>query len=113
MNIPVRGNKTGWAVWLCGGVGVWMTVLALRLVSGTAAAEALKLSGSGAEHFQQALRHEAAGELDQAIAAYERYLAEHENIAYAYYYLGNAYFDLGEKEKGLAQFKKAAEACPG
>ena len=61
------------------------------------------------EHFKLAVAYEQEGEYESAIREYE---AASEDIAEAYYYLGNIYFTQEEYEKAEKNYKIAIKKLP-
>lgn len=69
--------------------------------------------GKDADVFKKAVAYEDEGNITDAVAAYRLYLKNNKDIAPAYFYLGNLYWESGRKEEALETFKQAEEACPG
>jgi tetratricopeptide (TPR) repeat protein len=61
------------------------------------------------EHFKLAVAYEQEGEYEGAI---KEYIAASEDIAEAYYYLGNIYFTRGEYEAAEKNYKIAIKKLP-
>ena len=77
------------------------------------AGEDFEVTGTGAEKFRAAIAAAEAGKTDQAIRRYQQYAKLHTGVPATYYYLGNLYWDTGQKVKARQQFKRAKAACPG
>jgi tetratricopeptide (TPR) repeat protein len=75
--------------------------------------EDLNIVGKDADIFKKAVAYEDEGNITDAVATYRLYLKNNKDIAPAYFYLGNLYWESDHKEKALETFKQAEEACPG
>jgi tetratricopeptide (TPR) repeat protein len=74
-------------------------------------AQEVKIIGSGAEIFRRAIAYEQEGKIADAVAEYRLYLKKNKDVAPAYFFLGNLYWDSGYKDKALETFKQAENAC--
>lgn len=92
---------------------LFLALVACAALNAAANTEDLKIIGKDADIFKEAVAHEDAGETADAVAAYRLYLKKNQDIAPAYFYLGNLYWESGHKDKALETYKQAEEACPG
>jgi tetratricopeptide (TPR) repeat protein len=95
---------------------LYKLVICLFLISnfqtGFAANEQeVKIVGKGAEIFRRAIAYEQKGKIADAVAEYKLYLNKNKDVAPAYFFLGNLYWDSGYKDKALETFKQAEKAC--
>lgn|GEM_PF-5080200 len=79
---------------------------------GISYADDLKITGKDSNIFKKAAAHELEGQIPEAIAGYKLYLKKNKDVVPAYFYLGNLYWDSGDKAKALETFKQAEKACP-
>lgn len=98
--------------WICSLLLI-LSVLVCLSLSVEANPEDPNIVGKDADVFKKAVAHEDEGNIADAVAAYRLYLKNNTDIAPAYFYLGNLYWESGRKEEALETFKQAEEACPG
>lgn len=76
-------------------------------------ADDLNIIGKDADVFRKAVAYEDEGKIADAVAVYRLYIKKNRDIAPAYFYLGNLYWESGRKENALETYKQAEAACPG
>jgi tetratricopeptide (TPR) repeat protein len=75
-------------------------------------ADEVNFTGKDADILKRAVAYESEGRTADAVAEYRLYLKKNKDVAPAYFYLGNLYWDSGHKDKAQETFKQAEQACP-